>query len=278
MSTELDNVDPWEPGDHLTAEGLNERSGGGIRSISTGGNLRHTQTGNHVDLYVPPSTAGAPAAALTHFPARLIDAQSMQANNMICDQAPDAVDTRGTFFIAGRQPHAHRFKYSFVEVRFVETCGMDESGALQICPPDSSAERTILYEDKPAEAGGRSGRWKWPDGGLPASQKWAFNVWEFLHKQEDEICRGGIHWIFGAPINAPSYPPNFSPKGPGGAGGLGQGYYRDENGIDKQSTQGGQWNAGNQDFMVLMYETTDKNGSMIRYFNAPGIHLGGCHA
>lgn len=281
MSTELDNVDPWETGDHLTAEGLNERSGGGIRSISTGGNLRHTQTGNHVDLYVPPSTAGAPAAAaaLTHFRARLTDAQKMMVPTIKCIELPNDTtqdaSSRGVYSVgAPFIAHPYRWRYSFVEVSLVEEPKLSD--------PGYSGQRWIDYEDKPAEAGGREGRWQWPDDGLPASKKWAFNIWEMLHKQEEEICPTFNHWVFGAAINGSSYPPNFAPHGTGTGAGSSSGYYRNGDYDQKSGSLNdvhgktpGSW-ADNQDFMVLMYETTDKYGSLIRYFNAPGMHLGGC--
>ena len=244
----------FETGDLLTAERLNHL-GDGIRSVSSGGLMRHSRSGHHLDLYVSPQAVAA-AANVPTFPCRLTDSKKMNLPKRICIEGTGLAEGTEKQYRSGPPvPHDYRWVYGFTEVTFVEQC-FDAQGndiPFKDCAPNT--ERYIKVEDKPS---GRVGKVEWPGSGTVKKQKWAFNVWEILHKQDTEVCAEEPHWIFGANIKQNQYPPGFVPTGPG----IGN---------------DGDW-PDNQDFMVLMYESLDHNGVPIRYFNAPGIHSGTCGA
>ena len=155
----------------------------------------------------------------------------------------------------GYNEHPYRFVYGFQEVTLLEQCFDKATGEDIGC-----GDNTLRYIKVVDLEGGRSGDPAWPESAAGAN-KWAVNVWELLHKLDNDVEPEEQHYVYGANIKQNQYPPSFAPVGPG------QG--------DVEGPEG-DLHADNQDLVVVMREMFDAKGQAIRYFTAPGIHAGTC--
>lgn len=206
-----------------------------VRTVTGSGVM---QAGGEVNIVHPSSSAETTAISSSYL------ARITQSKEMI---VPSEL---------GIRPHPYKFVFGFREVTLEEQCFDSQGQDIDFAKCGGSTNRYVRVVNV---TGGREGDIQWPTA-VPASKKWAVNLWELTHKTH--AGEGQSHYIYGVDIRHNAYPPTFAPVGPG---------------------QGGRQNVSPigdlqvSEFVVLMNEMTDKNGQTIRYFNFPGLHIGTCY-